>query len=119
MKGLTFPQPEGRPFRYVLDDEKRPVACNDLQRWGEMMEDMSKRRVAGTEVTDEVRVSTVFLGLDHRFMGDGPPLLFETMIFGGPEPIDQATWRYASWDDAQTGHAAAVRIARTALGLVT
>jgi hypothetical protein len=24
-------------------------------------------------------------------------------------------WRYSSWDDAETGHAAAVRIARTAL----
>ena len=26
-------------------------------------------------------VSTIFLGMDHRFWADGPPLLFETMAF--------------------------------------
>jgi hypothetical protein len=106
---------EGRPLYYILDDEKRPIACNDLQRWGEMMEDMTRRRVARTVIPPDVHVSTVFIGLDHRFMGSGPPLLFETMIFGGPEEIDQLQWRYASWDDAETGHAAAVRIARMVL----
>jgi hypothetical protein len=30
-----------------------------------------------------IGISTVFLGLDHRHFGDGPPLLFETMVFGG------------------------------------
>lgn len=29
-----------------------------------------------------VNVSTVFLAIDHAF-GDGPPVLYETMIFGG------------------------------------
>ncbi len=29
------------------------------------------------------KVSTVFLGLDHNF-GDGPPILWETLVFGGP-----------------------------------
>jgi hypothetical protein len=54
----------------------------------------------------------VFLGLDHRFGGSGPPLLFETMIFGGP--LDEEMWRYSSWDAAEAGHAAAVRKAREA-----
>lgn len=27
------------------------------------------------------RVSTIFLGLDHGFWGNGPPVLFETMAF--------------------------------------
>jgi hypothetical protein len=102
---------------YTLDDERRPVRCDNHKLWGEMMEDISRRRVARTQVTDKVHVSTVFLGIDHRFIGNGPPLLFETMIFGGPEEIDQAQWRYSSWDDAETGHAAAVRIAHTALQL--
>ena len=30
-----------------------------------------------------VFISTVFLGIDHNFNLEGPPLLFETMIFGG------------------------------------
>jgi hypothetical protein len=29
------------------------------------------------------------------------------MIFGGP--LDHETWRYSSWDDAETGHPAAVK----------
>jgi hypothetical protein len=101
-----------RHLNYILDHERRPVPCNDLQRWGEFMEDINNRRVAITVITDKVHVSTVFIGLNHRFTGDGPPILFETMIFGGP---DQVQWRYSSWDDAETGHAAAVRITRAAL----
>ena len=39
------------------------------------------RRVDFTDY-NTVTVSTVFLGVDHSF-GDGSPMLFETMIFGG------------------------------------
>jgi hypothetical protein len=46
--------------------------------------------------------------------GKGPPILFETMIFGGP--LHEYCWRYASWDDAQAGHKAAVRKAHEAVG---
>jgi len=53
-------------------------------------------------------VSTVFLGLDHGW-GDGPPILFETMIFGGPH--DQRQWRYSTIEEAREGHKAAVRLA--------
>jgi len=48
-------------------------------------------------------VSTVFIGLDHRFFGDGPPLLFESMVFGGP--LDGEQFRYPTWDAAAAGHA--------------
>jgi hypothetical protein len=58
------------------------------------------RRVAWDKF-DGVEVSTVFLGLDHRF-GDGPPLIFETMIFGGQ--LDEETERYSTWDEAVAGH---------------
>lgn len=50
-------------------------------------------------------VSTVFLGLDHRF-GQGEPLVFETMVFGGP--LDQEQERYSTWDEAEAGHKAMV-----------
>jgi len=68
---------------------------------------VEKRVVAKTDVAGGSRVSTVFLGVDHRHFGGGPPLLFETMIFGGP--LDLSCWRYASWDDAEVGHAMAVK----------
>jgi hypothetical protein len=47
-------------------------------------------------------VSTVHLGLDYGF-GDGPPVIFETMIFGGP--MDQTIERYTTEALAREGHA--------------
>jgi hypothetical protein len=53
-------------------------------------------------------VLTVFLGLDHRFYGKGPPLVFETMAFvTGSRRLAAAG--YASWEDAELGHEAMVQ----------
>lgn len=98
---------------YILDAENLVVRAAGLLEWGRWFED-ANRHVGYTGITSECRVSTVFLGIDHRHHGRGPPLLFETMIFGGP--LDQRQWRYSSWDDADAGHRAAVRKARKALG---
>lgn len=100
---------------YVLDADNRPVET-DFLTWARWFGRTENRVVAWTQITSEIEVSTVFLGIDHRHVGKGPPLLFETMIFGGPDTIDEYQWRYASWDDAQTGHQAAVRKAREAIG---
>jgi hypothetical protein len=75
-------------------------------QWARAFED-DMRRVAFDENGD-IRVSTVFLGLDHNLYGDRPEL-FETMIFGGPH--DEEQWRYATWDEAEAGHKAACAIA--------
>lgn len=68
-------------------------------------------RVALTDIgegEDAVRVSTVWLGLDHNWTPSGPPLIFETMIFGGP--LDTECWRWPTTADAQRGHDEAVRL---------
>lgn len=98
---------------YVLDAENRPVRIHDLREWGQWFEHSSNRIVGMTQINSEVHVSTVFLGLDHRFGGNGPPLLFETMVFGGP--MDQEQWRYSSWDDAAANHEMVVKRARAAM----
>lgn len=59
------------------------------------------RHVADTHL-DEVRVSTVWLGSDHNFSSTGPPLIFETMVFGGP--LDEEQVRYATLEQARAGH---------------
>jgi hypothetical protein len=90
--------------KYILDGH-RAVPCPDLERWAAWYE-TANRRVAKTTVREGVEVSTVFLGLDHAF-GDGPPLLFETMVFrydDGGSDMD----RYSTWDEAVTGHEAMV-----------
>ena len=62
-------------------------------------------RTVGRTYLGDTEVSTVFLMLDRAY-DDGPPVLFETLVFGG----DQDGWmmRYHTWDDAERGHAATV-----------
>lgn len=97
--------------KYVLIGHE-PRLERDLLVWGQWME-FADRMVARTQVGD-MRVSTVFLGFDHSFMG-GPPLLFETMIFGGHGDIDGYQERCSTWEQAETQHAKAVEAARAAL----
>lgn len=65
--------------KYILNDQGEPILEPNLLKWGKMFED-TKGRVVAREVVGNLTVSTVFLGLDHRF-GKGPPLLWETMVF--------------------------------------
>jgi len=86
---------------YILDGHNAvPV---DLMTWARWLE-KNERHVAD-EMVGETRVSTVFLGLDHRY-GEGPPLLFETMVFGGP--LDQEQERCSTWEEAEKMHAVMV-----------
>jgi len=94
---------------YILNEKKEPVPAEMMEaaKWlNSGKERDSNRRVAKTQIGD-VDISTVFLGLDHQF-GDGPPLVFETMIFGGEHDGDQ--WRYSTWDEAMKGHEDAVKL---------
>jgi hypothetical protein len=97
-----------RTLRYILaDDGKTPLECPDLLTWGHWFENGDRRRVAFDKVGD-VGVSTVFLGLDHRWNRDGDPILWETMVFGGEHDGEQ--WRYSSYANAVAGHAAAIAL---------
>lgn len=58
--------------------------------------------VGNTKINEDVFVSTVFLGLNHNFSGHGVPILFETLVFGGP--LDGHMERYKTWGDAEQGH---------------
>lgn len=88
-----------RPRYWMLDENRSPVACSGVLDWAEWFEG-SDRIVAKTHV-GQALVSTVFLGLDHSF-GDGPPVLFETMIFGGP--LDGTQERCGRWRQAEQMH---------------
>ncbi len=91
-----------REMKFRLDG-KNPVPCSDVIEWGKWFE-KSNRHVADTKIGD-VRVSTVFLGLDHGF--GSAPILFETMVFGGN--FDEEMNRYHTWEEAEKGHAEMVR----------
>ena len=85
---------------WILDGHTpRLVGWDEYLAW-QKAGSPDNRRVAQDTLGD-VWVSTVFLTVDHAFLG-GPPILFETMIFGGPH--DQLCWRYATWEGAEAGH---------------
>lgn len=84
---------------YILRD-KIPVPEPDILKWAKWFQD-ADRTVNRTEIDTDETVSTVFLGLDYNFFG-GPPLLFETMVFGGKHDLYQI--RYSTWEQAETGH---------------
>ena len=95
----------GATDHYILDGHE--VRVVDLITWAEWFDRAGWRRVVAKTWVNQVEVSTVFLGLDHSPGGDGPPLLFETMIFGGAN--NEAQWRYSTWDEAEAGHWSAVK----------
>lgn len=94
---------------YYRLDGHEAVPC-DLSAWAMTMQSAAGRRVAST-IIGESRVSTVFLGLDHSF-GEGPPLLFETLVFGGPlaDEMDRCT----TWEQAEAMHEAMCKRVRDA-----
>jgi hypothetical protein len=97
------------PGRYTLDDAGQPVLEPDLITWALWLERATRdrSRVIAQDYDEGdpahvVKVSTVFMGLDHRFGDEGPPVLWESMIFGGV--LDGTQERYTSRAAAIAGH---------------
>ena len=102
-----------RPKYWLLEGKK--LVPTTMLRWAHWME--TGERLLWKTGNDEIMVSTIFLGLDHSPFPYGPPLVFETMIFGGEH--DKEEWRYSTWDEAEAGHQEAVRLAFPALAKET
>lgn len=85
--------------------DKKVVLEPDILAWARWFES-ANRRVAETVIPpNNIRVSTVFLGIDHGW--HGKPMWFETMIFGGKH--DEYTTRCETWDEALEMHKLAVQ----------
>lgn len=98
--------------KYILNAEGNVRREPDLLKWAQWFE-TAERHIGLDRLPNGTKVSTVFLGTDHNFEG-GTPILWETMIFGGPE--DQYQKRYATREEALIGHAKAVKLAISAGG---
>jgi len=103
----------------VTDYYDRDGSPMTLEEWAQSFGSrMEKKRVA----EDTVRgywISTVWLGLNHQWNPEGPPLIFETMVFpcqrDGSEPDmgdEKGCWRWSTEAQAQKGHDAIVMAAR-------
>ncbi len=95
---------------YILENGV-PKPISSIQEWGQWWE-KTDRTVAKTKIR-KVLISTVFLGLNHQW-SDGPPLLFETLVFGGS--LDGEMERYSTLDEAKAGHEAMVKRIRAENG---
>lgn len=86
--------------KYILVD-KKPTPEPNLLKWARWFE--TAERVVDKTQIGESKISTVFLGLDHSFSHNGPPVLWETMVFGGKH--NQYQDRCAgSWEQAEAMH---------------
>ena len=86
---------------YILDESGNPKPCEDIAEWARWFCDSDEQRIVAKSHIGESKVSTVFLGLDHQW-GDGPPLIYETMVFGGD--LDGEQNRYSTREEAESGH---------------
>ncbi len=103
---------------YILDGSGNIVPCDDVMKWSYWYE-KSDRKI-DSSVVEDCSISTVFLGLDHNYSGNGDPVLFETMVFVNDKKIkrrgkakekrdllfkvDNYTRRYCSSKEALKGH---------------
>ena len=94
---------------YILEGQT-PKIIDDLVTWATWFE--KNRQIAFTQINKTTSVSTIFLGLDHDWSRQGPPRLFETMIFGGPRDCEQ--WRCSFYGEAEKQHEMAVKTAQDA-----
>lgn len=103
----------------LAEDGKTPILAPDYRTDPQGYKDAMWRDnhpgwIVGKTPVGDAEVSTVFLFLDHRSSyfddPDTPPVLWETLVFGGP--LSDECDRYTSWDDAKAGHDAMVERVR-------
>ena len=95
-----------RPLYYLLNDDHTVTALDnkDVLTWARSLDD--EKRIVDETLLENVRISTVFIGIDHRFTVDPdlPPLLFESMTFSDIPELNEYQERYSTWQEAQDGH---------------
>lgn len=94
---------------YKLNDDKSVSRCKLLE-WAEQLEEMYKKDThhIGEDCVNNMRISTVWLGLDHQWVDGESPLLFETMIFKDNNFDSDYLERYSTYEQALEGHKKAV-----------
>lgn len=100
--------------KFILNATGEPVPEPDLMTWGKWME--TAQRSVADERIGETRISTVFLGLDHNYTPGDPPILWETMIFGGPLNHDMDRCA-GSREQAEAMHARMLEKMRSTVGI--
>jgi hypothetical protein len=118
------------PRYYILDADHNPVAVRTVEEWAIRFEAGQLGKIVavntfGHAAIGTVKVSTVFLGLDHGFgtldpEADQRPVLFETMIFAPENDVLDGHglngWmeRCCTWDEALAMHQRGIEVVKNA-----
>jgi hypothetical protein len=86
---------------YRRDGTPYPEGEQGLFEWARDLENL--RIVRQETLPNGYWVSTVWMGIDHRF-GEGPPLIFETMVTNPSGEWEDYQERYSTENDAILGH---------------
>ena len=91
-----------RPYYYRLVDGWRPEPCDWFEA-GPLMARFGDRCIGCDHLANGVNVSTAFLVFDHNAFGDGPPILWNT-ILSFPNGNQRLYRKYGYYEDAIEGH---------------
>lgn len=92
-----------------------------LEQWAASFEPRQDKKRVAEDTVGDYWVSTVWLGLNHQY-GDGPPLIFETMVFAQKDGAitdwgEQYADRYSTEAAALAGHEAIVSQLRAGVAI--
>ena len=80
-------------------------SIEDVGEVEKKLTDPNYKIVKQTTLPDGKWVSTVWLGLDHNYTGNGLPLIFETMVFQNHSNLSELdVERYSTIKEARMGH---------------
>lgn len=78
---------------------------DDILEWAKDFEKRVDRILAQETLPNGRWVSTVWIGTDYNFAGQGPPLIFESMVFPKKGEYNELDClRYATKEEALAGH---------------
>ena len=88
-------------YGILFDKDGSPI--DDVLEWANKNQDYEYKKVAKTTLSDGHFISTVWTGIDYDFLGEGKPLIFESMVFSKQgEPLSR--FHYSTLTEAQAGH---------------
>ncbi len=97
---------QGKPLTTTRFEDNKEQWLKEMSAVDKLLGDMEYKIVKQQKLWWGGRVSTVWLGLDHNFLGDRI-LIFETMIFSGTRWKDMGGIdmdRYSTEEEAIEGH---------------
>lgn len=101
--------PMSRHGYYILQD-RNPVPV-DTVTWAVWFEHHRADRLVQQDHLGDYWISTVFIGLNYNDF-EGPPVIFETMVFKESQDEDLYCERYATWELALEGHRRVARLVK-------